>query len=139
MLTYITRRLLLMIPTLLGITVLVFTIMAMSPGGVGAALRAAEGNMRPEQRREIEAYLKKQYGLDKPPYIQYLRWLNNVSPVGLKDRDTGFPGSWPVGLKVPNLGQSFVRRQPVLDIFMTALPITLLLNAITIPIIYAIA
>lgn len=139
MLNYIIRRLLLMIPTLIGITALVFGVMAMAPGGIGAALRASAGNLRQEQRQEIEAYLKKQYGLDKPPYQQYLRWLNNVSPIGLKDVGTGWPGRWRVGIKVPNLGQSWIRRQPVLDIFKTALPITLLLNVITIPIIYAVS
>jgi len=139
MLTYIVRRLLLMIPTLIGITALVFSIMAIAPGGIGAALRAAEGNMRPEQRREIEEYLKKQYGLDKPAYEQYLRWLNNVSPIGLKSPDIGWPHRWRFGVKTSELGQSWIRRQPVMDIFATALPITLLLNAVTIPIIYAIA
>src|SRR5690242_352936 len=94
MFNYIIRRLLLMIPTLIGITALVFGVMAMAPGGIGAALRASAGNLRQEQRQEIEAYLKKQYGLDKPPYQQYLRWLDNVSPLGLKDPGTGWPGRW---------------------------------------------
>lgn len=139
MLNYIIRRLLLMIPTLIGITALVFGVMAAAPGGIGAALRASAGNLRQEQRQEIEAYLKKQYGLDKPPYQQYLRWLNNVSPVGLKDAGAGWPRRWRIGFKIPNLGQSWIRRQPVLDIFETALPITLLLNVVTIPIIYAVS
>jgi ABC-type dipeptide/oligopeptide/nickel transport system permease component len=139
MFSYIVRRLLLMIPTLIGITVLVFSIMASAPGGIGAALRSSSGNMRPEQRREIEEYLKKQYGLDKPPYRQYLRWLNNVSPIGFKDSEKGFPNHSKFGFKMPDLGQSWLRRQPVIDIFKYALPITFLLNVVTIPIIYAVA
>ena len=49
MLTYLLRRLLLMIPTLLGITMVVFSVMAVSPGGVGAQ-SMVDSNMRPEQR-----------------------------------------------------------------------------------------
>jgi ABC-type dipeptide/oligopeptide/nickel transport system permease component len=139
MLSYIIRRLLLMFPTLIGITALVFAIMASAPGGIGAALRASSGNLRPEERQRIGAYLKKQYGLDKPPYRQYLRWVNNVSPVGFKDVGSGWPRPWRIGVKTPSLGQSWIRRQPVIDIFASALPITLLLNVVTIPIIYAIA
>ena len=45
MLTYIIRRLLLMIPTLVGITLLVFMLLALSPGGIGASLRVAGGQM----------------------------------------------------------------------------------------------
>lgn len=139
MLSYIIRRILLMVPTLLGITALVFSIMALAPGGIGGALRASLGNLPPDQRQYIENYLKKQYGLDKPAWQQYFRWLNNVSPVGIKDRGTGFPKALPVGFKVPNLGESPLRQQKVIDIFATALPITLLLNVVTIPLIYAIA
>ena len=43
MLGYIIRRLLLMIPTLFGITFLVFMLLALTPGGIGASLRAAGG------------------------------------------------------------------------------------------------
>ena len=48
MLTYVIRRLLLIVPTLLGITILVFAIMAAAPGGVGASLLTAAGDMRPD-------------------------------------------------------------------------------------------
>jgi peptide/nickel transport system permease protein len=39
--TYIARRLLLMIPTLLGITLLVFSLVALAPGGIGAGLQVS--------------------------------------------------------------------------------------------------
>src|SRR5690606_14847374 len=42
------------------------------------------------------------------------------------------------GFKKPNLGESFNRQRPVVDVVLEALPVTLLLNAITIPVIYAI-
>ncbi len=147
MLSYVIRRLLLMIPTLLGITVLVFLIMALSPGGLTTAMRSAEGNMRPEQRRQIEAYFNQRYGLDRPLYEQYFRWLNQVSPVGFKNQPgidgtvqpQGWPRSWKFGLKTPDLGESFLSHRPVLDVILEALPITLLLNFLSIPLVYGIS
>lgn len=147
MISYVIRRLLLMIPTLLGITILVFLIMALSPGGLTTAMRSAEGNMRPEQRRQIEAYYNKRYGLDKPLYQQYFRWLNRISPIGFKNEkgddgvvvEQGWPKSWRFGLKVPDLGESFLSQRPVLDVILEALPITLLLNFLSIPLVYGIA
>ncbi|MGC4106180.1 MAG: hypothetical protein QM753_07465 [Thermomicrobiales bacterium] len=44
-----------------------------------------------------------------------------------------------MGLKQPDLGESFIRRRPVWDVIIDALPITVLLNLIAVPIIYAIA
>jgi len=128
-----------MIPTLIGMTLVLFVIMAASPGGVGASLRSAEGNMRPEQRREIEAYLKHRYGLDQPLYRQYLRWLNHVSPIGFKDVGPGWPASLPFGFKAVDLGESLQRRTSVLSLVEEALPVTLLLNVLSTPLIYVIA
>ena len=48
MLIYLLRRVLLMIPTLLGITVLVFTVMAMSPGGISAQTLVGGMDMKPQ-------------------------------------------------------------------------------------------
>ncbi len=139
MLNYIIRRLLLMIPTIIGITLLVFLVMAMSPGGLTAGIRGQEGNMRPDQRKKIEEYYKKRYGLDQPLYRQYLRWLNHVLPFGAKEAGEGFPRKWPVGLKSPDLGESLMRHRPVIDVVAEALPVTILLNLITVPVIYAIS
>jgi ABC-type dipeptide/oligopeptide/nickel transport system permease component len=71
-----------MFPTLLGITLLVFLVMGLAPGGVAGAMLSAQGNMRPQERKEREAYLNKRFGLDQPLYVQYGRWLNRVSPLG---------------------------------------------------------
>jgi peptide/nickel transport system permease protein len=139
MLSYIVRRLLLMFPTLIGITMVVFFIMALSPGSVTAMLRSAEGDMRAEDRKRVEEYIRKRYGLGDPLIVQYGRWLNAISPVGVKEPGRGFPASWRVGFKAPDLGESFIRRRPVLDIVLDALPITILLNLITIPIVYAVS
>src|SRR5437588_11481922 len=105
MFSYILRRTLLMFPTLIGITVIVFGVMSLAPGGIGAALRSAEGNMRAEDRAKIEAYYKKRYGLDKPKVVQYLNWLNQVSPLGFRKDDEGNLQRF--GFKWPDLGESF--------------------------------
>ncbi|MGB0766306.1 MAG: ABC transporter permease [Phycisphaeraceae bacterium] len=83
MLTYIIRRLLLMIPTLIGVTMLVFFIMANAPGGFQSALD--EGNQTTgDEARRLKQRLTNRYALDKPTHVQYLRWLNQVSPIGFK-------------------------------------------------------
>lgn len=139
MINYILRRLLLMVPTLIGITLLVFLVMAMSPGGLTSGLRSQDGTMRPEQRKKIEEYYKKRYGLDQPLYRQYLRWFNQVMPIGFKEAGQGWPSNVGFGFKSPDLGESFLRKRPVIDVIVEALPITLLLNLVTVPIIYAIS
>ncbi len=139
MLNYIFRRLLLLIPTVIGITLLVFLVMALSPGGLTASLQTPEGDMRPEDRAMIEQYYNERYGLNLPLYRQYLRWFNKVLPVGFKPAGKGWPEDWAFGLKAPDLGESIVSRRPVGDLIAEALPVTLLLNLITLPIVYSIA
>lgn len=86
MTTYLLRRLLLMIPTLIGITFVVFMLVALSPGGVGASLRVAGGQMEASSRAIQEAYLEDRYGLGDPAPVQYLRWLGRVSPIKFGER-----------------------------------------------------
>ena len=137
MLSYLIRRLLLIIPTLIGITALVFFVVAMSPGGVGASLVTAEFGMRPAEREAMRKYYNERYGLDQPYIVQYLKWLNKVSPIGFRTKEGGKLGSF--AIKAPDLGESFVRRRPVTGLIAEALPVTLLLNVIAIPITYGIA
>ena len=144
MAAYVIRRLLLAVPTLLGMTLVVFGVMAFSPGGIGPNLVNAEGQLRPDERRALEAYYNERYGLDRPLYVQYLRWLNKVSPVGFATRPRGEPGAGDMILprprvKWPDLGESIPRRRPVGDLIAEAAPVTLLLNAITLPITYVVA
>lgn len=88
MATYIIRRLLLMVPTLIGISLMLFLLVALSPGGVGAALRVAGGGATEANQRALqEAYLEDRYGLDDPVLVQYLRWLARISPVKFGERD----------------------------------------------------
>ncbi|MEM6756432.1 MAG: ABC transporter permease [Planctomycetota bacterium] len=87
MASYIVRRLLLMIPTLLGIVAVVFFVMALSPGGF-AAVQLDEGNQTAgEDARRIIQQQKRRYGLDLPIPVQFARWLNRVSPVGFTMSD----------------------------------------------------
>lgn len=138
MLSYTIRRILLMIPTLLGMTAIVFFTMALSPGGFGAALAGAGGeNMEAEQAKAIREYYNQRYGLDQPVFVQYGRWLNRVSPIGFHVDSEGKSGKF--GFKWPDLGYSYSKGRPVMDLYAEALPVTLLLNAITFPLIYIVA
>ncbi|MEJ2620571.1 MAG: ABC transporter permease [Candidatus Thiodiazotropha sp.] len=138
MLTYLIRRVLLMIPTLLGITLVVFVVMASSPGGISAQSLVEGQNLDPEAKQEIEAYYNRLYGLDDPPYLQYLRWLNNVSPIGFvfdeENQMSGFSFS-----KGADFGRSFRYGRPVTDLLAERVPITVLLNVLSIPLVYMLA
>jgi microcin C transport system permease protein len=89
MLHYIVRRLLLMIPTLLGITFLVFLLLALAPGGIGAGAVAAGGGGQIEGSKlaAIQAYFEDRYGIKDPVLVQYGRWLARISPVKFGARD----------------------------------------------------
>lgn len=139
MATYLLRRILLFFPTLIGATMLVFFVVASAPGGIAAFALSQTGEMRPEERKFKMEYLNKRYGLDKPLMVQYLRWLGKVSPIGPKEVGEGFPGGLKFGLKVPDFGDSFARGRKVGELIRDSLPITLLLQAIAIPIEYFIA
>lgn len=135
--TYILRRLLLMIPTLIGITIVVFTVMAAAPGGISAQSLIEGQNLEPEVKKAMEAYYNQRYGLDQPAPLQYLRWLNNISPIGFKrDLDNEADG---FGFKAADLGTSFQYGRDVSALLAERIPITLLLNVISIPIIYLIS
>jgi peptide/nickel transport system permease protein len=139
MASYLIRRILLILPTLLGITIVTFAAMALSPGGVKGAIEAQEASLDPRARAAVRAFLEKKYGLDKPLPVQYLIWLNKVSPIGKKEAGVGWPASLPVGFKVPDLGDSINSRRPVLDLIEESLPLTLLLNVITLPLMIGIS
>ncbi len=138
MLTYLLRRLLLMIPTLLGITIVVFAVMALAPGGISAQSLVGGTDMNAQEKQALTEYYNKRYGLDQPAPLQYLRWLNNVSPIGFEVGEDGSIGKFSF-TKGMDLGDSFTYGRPVAQILGERIPITLLLNVITIPIIYLLA
>ncbi len=124
MISYITRRLFLMIPTLIGITFLVFLIVAMSPGGIGAALKGSAGAVESDAganaRAVQEAYLEDRYGLDDPVIVQYGRWLARIFPVQFGTRDqrdpTGEVIRYPKDLKVPVLAGEWYGSEADLEL-----------------------
>lgn len=121
MTTYIFKRLLLMIPTLIGITIVTFGIMKLAPGDPAALkVQAVQGVLKGGQvAEEIIAETRKLYGLDKPVWEQYARWVGRLVRF--------------------DLGESFKDHRPVWDKLAEAMPITLLLQFITIGIIYIIS
>ena len=117
MATYFLRRILLMIPTFLGSTVLVFTILQLAPGGpleqtilqlqMGGMTGSGEGGVTSTDMMGGSVLpasalkdLKRFYGFDKPIYQRYLIWLG-LWPREIKHRDfTISPGQFQVEKRV---------------------------------------
>jgi len=127
-----------MIPTLLGITIIVFSVMVAAPGGISAQGLIQGQDLKPAEKKALMDYYNKRYGLDDPAPVQYLRWLNNVSPVGFTFNDDNSFKSFSF-TKGSDLGESFNYGRSVSALIKERLPITLLLNVITLPLIYIIA
>ena len=116
MTTYILRRLLLMIPTLLGITIIVFVISRAAPGGPVGSSMGPDGQMDAVGVRQARMEL---YGLDEPIHVQYGEWLWRVVRL--------------------DFGDSIRHHQPVIELIKERLGITLTLNVIAFFIIYAVS
>jgi microcin C transport system permease protein len=84
---YLARRMLLMIPTLLGMTMVVFFVMAAAPGDMVDMVMSQSGEMQAGDRRARLRYVERRYGLDRSLLVQYGRWLNKVSPFGFLTSD----------------------------------------------------
>ncbi|MGT2439094.1 ABC transporter permease [Bradyrhizobium betae] len=97
---YILRRLMIAIPSLLGISVVLFVVLALAPGDPFSEL-ATNPNVPPE----VQAALRAKFGLDDPIYLRYLHWLNAM-----------LHGDW---------GFSFVSRMDVDTLILQRLPATL--------------
>jgi peptide/nickel transport system permease protein len=69
---YVARRLLIMAPILLGITVLSYLILALTPGD------PVEMLISPGQSAEDVAIKRKAFGLDQPVYVRYVKWLGEL-------------------------------------------------------------
>ncbi|MCS6996781.1 MAG: ABC transporter permease [Casimicrobiaceae bacterium] len=101
MTAYIIRRLLIAIPSLLGISVVLFTVLALAPGDPFEEL-ATNPNVPPEVRMALRASL----GLDDPIWQRYVNWLTNM-----------LQGNW---------GYSFVSRIDVDTLILQRLPTTII-------------
>src|SRR5919198_5458777 len=67
---YLLRRLLIAIPTLLGISLVLFTVLALAPGDPFEELAT-----NPNVPAEVRVNLRAQFGLDDPLPVRYVRWL----------------------------------------------------------------
>ncbi|HEY7535683.1 MAG TPA: ABC transporter permease [Thermodesulfobacteriota bacterium] len=118
--TYLFKRLLLIIPTLLGITLITFFVIQLAPGNpVSKKLQVGEGVKAEAITQDIIEQTKKLYGLDKPIYIRYWIWLKQIATL--------------------DFGRSYKDHRPVIQKIAERLPVTLCLNIISIFLVYIIA
>lgn len=118
---YLLRRLLLIVPTFIGISLISFMLIQLAPGSpVYFRLLGAEGSLQTEgETQQIIEQTMELYGLDRPLHEQYLSWLGRLARL--------------------DFGTSFKDHRPVLDKIMEALPITLQFNLLSILLIYIVS
>jgi len=97
---YLLRRLLIVIPSVIGISVILFTVLALAPGDPFEELAA-----NPAVPPEVAASLRAQFGLDDPVYQRYFRWAGSM-----------VQGDW---------GFSFASRVDVDTLILQRIPVTL--------------
>lgn len=105
MLNYLARRLAVLIPTFIGITLVCFLVIHLAPGEP----TAMQAELNPDITRQAVERMRTHYGLDKPLHIQYLHWMKN--------------------LMVLDFGRSISSdERPVWDKIKERLPITIYIN-----------
>lgn len=98
MLKFIARRILLMIPVLLGVSLVTFLIVRFIPGDPVQVLLGADRRSTPEQIENI----RRSYGLDQSYPVQYVKWLGHVLTGDLgQSLRTGRPLTQELGLRLP--------------------------------------
>ncbi len=107
MLRYLAKRIIMMVPMLIGITIITFVVIHLAPGSPVDAIT----ELNPKASAEARENLKRIYGLDKPLHIQYADWVRRLA--------------------VMDLGNSFTDGRPVLRKILDALPITILINVLS--------
>ena len=100
MLNYILRRLLIALPSLLGISMVLFTVLALAPGDPFEELAT-----NPNVPAEVKQMLRQKFGLDDPVWQRYFRWLAAM-----------LQGDW---------GFSFISRVDVDTLIWQRVPVTL--------------
>lgn len=124
MLTYLTKRLFEMVPTLIGITLLSFFIIHLAPGKPTDVMTEMNPKITPEAREKLE----KLYGLDKPIYVQYGIWLRRVVKFDFGESFTSD--------RRPVMQKIWDTKQPLID---RRLFITFMINVISMFFIFLIA
>jgi peptide/nickel transport system permease protein len=74
MLTYILRRFALLIPVLLGVSIVTFSLIRLIPGDAALLSIGVDRRTTPE----VRAAVRKSYGLDQPAPVQYVRWMGHI-------------------------------------------------------------
>lgn len=100
MTSYLVRRILLMILTLLGMSIIIFILLRLVPGNIADILFDSAGFIDPQEK----AFLEKELGLDLPLWQQYWNWIS--------------------GLMVGDLGYSYVSELPAYEELAPRIPIT---------------
>lgn len=133
MFVYLVRRLMLMIPTFIGITLISFLIINLAPGSpieqkIQAIRFGAQGGEKGGGdasnrgtvglNEEIIQELKKQYGFDKPVHERYWIWLKNISRL--------------------DFGNSFTYEEPVMDVIASKFPVSLQFGIASLILMYAV-
>jgi peptide/nickel transport system permease protein len=109
--TYVLRRLLLFVPTLVGASILIFVLLRLVPGDIAEILVYQTGSESSAvQRRQIQQ-IRRELGLDRPIAAQY--------------------GDWVAGAVRGDFGQSYVQRRPVADILRERFPRSMQLAILT--------
>ncbi|MCD6290001.1 MAG: ABC transporter permease [Anaerolineae bacterium] len=112
MLQYIARRLLLMIPTIIAISIVTFIIIQLPPGDYLTSLVASMAETGEEVDQSALETLKARYGLGQPIYVQYFKWAWGIISRG-------------------DFGQSFEWNKPVTDLIWERLALTFVLSLST--------
>ena len=118
MLRFTLRRVLLMIPTLVAVSIIAFVIIRLPPGDFLTSYIASLGETGEMASEEELAALKSAYGLDKPVYIQYLKWMG--------------------GVLHGDFGRSMLWNRPVADILLERLPYSMMISLSAIGIIWVV-
>jgi peptide/nickel transport system permease protein len=118
--SYLVRRLLLMIPTLLGISAVSFIIIQMAPGDPAALkIGDASQNVNPALAEQIVRETRQLYGLDQPLHIQYWRWLKRILTL--------------------DFGESLRDHRPIIDSLKERIPVSVELASISLALAYLIS
>lgn len=111
MFIYLLRRLLIAIPTFVGITLVTFLIINTAPGGPieqklqKIRMGGGDGGRGTGISQEVLDGLAKQYGFDKPLHERYFVWLKNITRL--------------------DFGESFTYQEPVIDVISSKFPVSL--------------
>ena len=103
---YLIRRLLLMLVTLFGMSILIFVMLRLVPGNITDIIFDSAGFVNPAAKKKIE----RQLGLDQPIVTQYVAWIS--------------------GLARGDLGYAYVSEKPAIDEILPRIPVTAKLAAL---------